>query len=72
MAKAKIRESRYPERLTVLVPRSMARRIKGVSDELGVAESVIVRRALVRGLKSAEESIRRDLLNTGHLADGDD
>ena len=66
---AKLRESRYPERLTVLVARSMALRIREVSDDLGVAESVIVRRALSAGLKTAIASVRKDLAAGGHLAE---
>ena len=66
---AKLRESRYPERLTVLVSRSMALRIRAYSDNLGVAESVIVRRALSAGLKSAIASVRRELAEGGHLAE---
>ena len=57
---AKRRESRYPIRLTTLVPAHMATRIRAASDRYAVAESVIVRRAIKSGLRLAIESVRKE------------
>ena len=56
---AKVREGRYPARVTVALSTATSERVRAASDLYGVAEAVIVRRAIDNGLARAIESIRK-------------
>lgn len=55
----KRRESRYVHRFNIGVDSDTASRIREASDRYGVAESVILRRAIDVGLDRAVDAIRK-------------
>ena len=54
----KRREARYGARLTILITTDTARRLREASNQSGIAESVIARRALDAGMRQAIASVR--------------
>ena len=55
----KRRESRYAARFNIGLDSATAIRVRDASDRYGVAESVILRRAIDNGLKLAIDAIRK-------------
>ena len=55
----KRREPRYEARFNIGLDPSVAARIREASDRYGVAQSVIVRRAIGAGLDKALDAIRK-------------
>lgn len=55
----KRRERHYPARFNIGIDQASANRIRAASQRFGIAESVILRRAIAGGLDRAIDALRK-------------
>ena len=55
----KRRERRYTDRFNIGLDSAMASRIREASERYGIAESMILRKAIAGGLKNTIDAIRK-------------
>ena len=53
------RERHYPARVNIGLDAATKRRVEGASQRLGLAESVILRKAIASGLDKAIDALRK-------------